>query len=305
MSYWFGTRIYYRITGDAILRIERKLDDLEERWQKRTGDSADLLESLKDIRKLLEIHGRNKPGDPEFFYYQGLLDFYELALRAPLDGDSLVQLSGRGYLPQPAAAEEGRMGIAALALRISREMRKALALEPELKHSSAAHLALVYGDLFYTGRTDPQLLELLARAKAEELSGPQLALRDWIGMALYSILGKNGELTALAAQVAAPAAAGAVPRLALSERARILILAHGALHSRDYLQALYLARQVKQQSTESPLYASEAARLEGEVFLVQRGKLAALPYFEQALQLAGGADPFLEERIEAVKPATP
>jgi hypothetical protein len=300
----YGPRLYYRVTGDAILRIQNRIAQLEERIAKNEGSVEELLSLVDDIRRLVDIQRRNKPADAEALYYEGLLDFYEFLLRTPLDGATLVQLTGRGYLPLQIEGEDLKpLNIADHSRRMAAAMRRALALDPEFDRAPEAHLVILYGDLFHTGRTDPHLLTLLAAIPADKLEPGLSPYRDWIGLGLYALSGKKTELAALMTQIAAPPAEGAppLPRLALDEPARNLILCHGYFNAKDYLQALMLARSVKTQIAASAAQQSEAARMEGEIFLVQRGPLAAIFFFEEALRLAGGADPFLNERLDQLQ----
>jgi hypothetical protein len=57
-----------------------------------------------------------------------------------------------------------------------------------------------------------------------------------------------------------------------------------------YLRASAASDQIK----------GEAARMEGEIFLIQSGAEAARPHFEEAKRLFAGKDPFIDERLKAI-----
>ena len=330
-GYLYGPRLYYAVTGDAQVRLEKRAGEFEKRLQEWDGGNAgvsDLLIELDEIRRIAEIQERNNPADATVYYYHALLDFYELVIRMPLNGPSLLQLTGRGYLPlQKSLDSVPEAGIPRLSQRIARNVRKALALDPGLSNKATAYLMLVYGDLFFTERTDENLLRMLTEIFAgDEISPALLRYRDWIGLAMYSLSGSKQEMQTLAADVvvvpvdasgagitipgAAPAepsadgaAAASVHRLQLDENVRDLVLCHGFYYARDFLPALRLARQVKYRPGTPAILQAEAVRMEGEIFLLQRGQAAACYFFEEAQRL--GEDPFVTERIQALCVAGP
>ncbi len=331
-AYAYGPRLYYRLTGDALLRIERRAAEIEAQLDRldfkgdggSAGGVADILADLDDTRRIAEILERNSPDLAEVHYYHGLLAFYELRLRVPLNGLTLLQLTGRGYLPlQRTFPGESipEVSIPRLGHRISRRLRKALALDPDLNaqmlHSS--RLMISYGDLFFTGRTDPHLLDFLESVSDAELQPGMARFHDWAALALFAISGRRAAMlsamervdaAAAPTQPQAPAGDGEKPgeapspadkaaRLVLGEHVRNLILCHGNYYARDYLRALRLARQVKFHPEAPDILKVEAVRMEGEIFLVQRSPGAARYFFEEALRMSGGDD-FIKERLEAV-----
>ena len=178
---------------------------------------------------------------------------------------------------------------------------------------------LVYGDLFFTERTDENLRLLLS----EHIIGGEVSpglerYRDWIGLALFALSGRKQELQNLVQaieaatnQAARPAGAtegadaeqsaavaAAQNRLNLDENVRDLVLCHGYYFARDYLPALRLAREVKNRPDAPEILRVEAVRMEGEIFLLQRGPAAACFFFEEAARM--GDDDFVTERINTI-----
>lgn len=329
-AYAYGPRLYYRLTGDALLRIERRAAEIEAQLERveesggANGGIADILADLDDTRRIAEILERNSPELAEVHYYHGLLAFYELRLRVPLNGLTLLQLTGRGYLPlQRTFPGESipEVSIPRLGNRISRRLRKALALDPDLSPQmlNGARLMISYGDLFFTGRTDPHLLDLLESVSDEELTPGMARFHDWAALALFAISGRSEAMQSAMERVDAAAARNAASaptvegpepgttappvdqraRLVLGEQVRNLILCHGNYYARDYLRALRLARQVKFDPEVPDILKVEAVRMEGEIFLVQRSPGAARYFFEEALRMSGG-DEFIKERLDAV-----
>jgi len=323
VGWWFGPRIYYAVTGDAVLRIEQRVARIGTAVHDPQTTLPELLANIEEARRILEIHEQNEPADPALHFNRGLLRFYELVARAPVDGRNLMLLTGRGYLPLQLESDEvAAVSIPRLARETATDMRRALALDPELDGRAAARLALAYGDLLYSGRTDPYLVRVVTELPAEELPDNLLRYRDWLAAGLFALSGQQARLNQLAAELAAadasspeagsgdpPDDAGAANaaaqlRLQTDANQRRLILAAGAFQARDYLTALRLARRVKREPDATPLERVEAARLEGEVFLVQRGAYAALPFFQQAFDFAGTeGDSFVEERLKSVQAA--
>ena len=322
-AYVYGPQLYYSLTGDALVRLEKRSAEFEARLAGWDGDNAaipGLLAELDEIRRIAEIQERNSPASAYVYYYQGLLDFYELIVRVPLNGPSLMQLTGRGYLPlQKSMDGLPEIAIPKLSQRIARHMRKALALDPGFAQRDSAYLVLVYGDLFFTERTDENLRLLLS----EHIIGGEVSpglerYRDWIGLALFALSGRKQELQNLVQaieaatnQAARPAGAtegadaeqsaavaAAQNRLNLDENVRDLVLCHGYYFARDYLPALRLAREVKNRPDAPEILRVEAVRMEGEIFLLQRGPAAACFFFEEAARM--GDDDFVTERINTI-----
>jgi hypothetical protein len=241
---------------------------------------------------------REKSASASVHYHRGLQDYHEFVIRMPMTGLQLIRLTGRGYLPEEIPAQQDAQGdsLYDLARHMSMEMRKALALDPDLKEASTAELAIAIGDFFHTGRTDPALLDHLDRVVAESLSSEWKHSYNWMRLALYTLLGRNAELEGLATEISASNGT-------LTQNQVSLILSHGYFVSKNYLKALQLVRQIKTVSTDAG-EKSEALRMEGEIFLIQNGPFLAIPYFQQALAVEP-EDVFLKERLASLQPQKP
>ncbi len=319
----YGPQLYYGLTGDAIVRLERRSVEFEARLGAWGGGEAalpDLLGDLAEMRRIAQIQTRNTPVDAAGYFYLALTDFYELVLRVALDGESLLELTGRGYLPlQRKTAVVPAVVVPRLSQRISRNTRRALALDPDLDARDRALLLLIAGDLFFTERTDANLALLLAeyREKAGDAPQPGVlgASRDWLSFGLLTLAGKARELQPLLAGTASPGADGATEaeaqgseqaaasRLQLDQNQRDLLLCHSHYYAREFLPALRLARQVKYRAGVSDALKQEAVRMEAEIFLLQRGATSACFFFAEAGRI--GPDEFIAERMQSVCPTTP
>ncbi|MCB1324739.1 MAG: hypothetical protein H7A21_19090 [Spirochaetales bacterium] len=306
-AYLYGPLLYYGMSGDAILRAERRIERFEEEMNGGARSPRQLLVSLDEIGRMVDIAERTNPAVADVQYLQGLLAFYEFLLRLDLSGNTLWQLTGRGFLPPARAVDLPEKSLVQLGKRISVRMRKALALDPDLAAAAEANLAIAYGDLFFTGRTDPQLMNRVARIQAGPVRPFLRPHQDWIILALLALSGRAGELEAALppTEQATEADEEQVPRLALSPGLRTLILCHGYYASRNYLQSLNLARRLKFDQTQPRHLRVEATRMEGEIFLIQRSPDAAAYFFREAYEMSEQTDDFVRNRLRTVTPGEP
>ena len=303
-AYYFGPRLYYQFVDDPLLRLRKRTEALNARWSREKNGSPDkLVAFIRDVRKLLVILEKDRPADGDIQYYGGLYYFYDLLLRLRLDETSLVLLSGREILPEAGRLRNVKPRATKILARKSVVgIRKALALGVSERFRANALLILVYGDLLNDSRTDPYLMELLRSIRPNRLSPVLRPYYDWIALFLFSMKGSVKELRALTEELKQPAASrkGGAKRIVLSDATRDLILCYGEFRGRNYLQALQLTRSILKSERLSPLTREEAHRIEGEVFLNQRGLQAALNYYKSVLKDGkGGA--FLRERTAALE----
>ncbi len=325
--YFLAPDLYYRFSGSGIHRIKSRLDTFEDRYIGGNYSNHDLLLFVQESRKIVEQVEEENKALYLVHYYAGLIDFYEFVLRVPLDENSLVNLITRGYLPLEVRIPdvENEREIRQLAYDMASSMRRALALDPDMNEKPAAQLIIAYGELFYTGRTDPYLLDLITPPGDilyRDFIQPEA---DWLGLAIYTFLGKKREILTLLSQLESqqstategqavarnpeqgnltaeqPPPEQTVARMNLSPSGLLIIRSFGYLYARDYMRALITARRVKFDPNTPIALRISATRLEGEVFLIQRGPFYALRYFQQALLLSEGKDEFLQERIDTIK----
>ncbi len=299
--YRFGPGLYYQMTGDAILRIKNRSETFEKRYLSGEYPQKDLFSLIESTRKTMDIIEKDNPTLPEIHYYRSLFDYYEFLLRVPLTPATLIQMTGRGYLPTHTVNPElPPLSTPVLARRFAMGMRKVLALDPDFSHRAEARLIIATGDLFYTGRTDPNLLRLLDNNEEEKLSPFFQPPLIWLKMALYTVLGKKEQLSELVQKLRTSLTDPDKNDLKLDEIYLDMVLCHGYFYARDYLRALTIARRIKFNPAVPTRLQVEAARMEAEIFLVQRGPLAARYFFQEALRLSGGSDPFIESRLAEI-----
>lgn len=297
-GFLYGPRLYYIYSGDPILRLEKRSRQFEADLREGKRSQEDLYQYILDSRRVLTYLEKDNPVRAEIQYYRGLFQFYEIVIRVPFTGDSAVRLIGRLYLPEeapesPLAGRTGIVPVPDLGKNTAMAMRRALALDPDLPQGRAARLAIAVGDLLFTARTDPILLEYLKESE-EELPPFFRPYRAWMSMVLLGMRGKIDELESF---LAAGQDGADNTILHLTPAHLDLARSFGSFYARQYIKALQKARSVKSEA-EAPVYLrSEATRMEGEIFLIQRGPAAARVYFQEALQLSENQDEYLKSRL--------
>ena len=286
-GYLYGPRLYYRYSDDPLSRMDRRAEAFL-KLQAEGSPPELLLQQVDESLTILRILEKDQGSEPLIQYYFGLFEFFELVLRVDPSVANLLQLAGRGYLPAGRdTAVPRKSSLTALGRRISVRVRRALALQPELPQADQARLALLFGDLFYTARTDRMLQVGMARIKRSALPAELWRSYDWMALLLDVVGGEPGRLQKRLAETKGG--------LLVPAADRSLLECYAAFRAARYLEALRLARGLH--ANEESFRQVEALRMEGEVFLKQRGGRIALPYFEQALKKSGGTDPYLKGRI--------
>ena len=305
IGYSFGPGLYYRFTGDVASRIRKRTVAYEEFLVNRNKSVFDLYSYILDSRKLFAIFLKDDAVNAELYYNQGLFEFYELILRSQLNSTSLIQLTGRGYLPSELEFPDiPHRSVRSIADGAGILMRKAQAIDPDMSEEKLAmsNLTIILSDLLYTGRTDPDLLKRLETVRPELLPEPYKPYDLWIRLAIYTVMGKSQEMEALLASLQEEgkniSLASGSPLLQVEKD---ILLSHLYFHTGNYLKSLIAARSVKYSPEVGLSLKSEAARMEGEIFLIQRGPVIAKIFFTEALAIAGGNDPFLKERISSLE----
>lgn len=296
-GYLYGPRLYYLYSGDPILRLEKRSNQFEADLRAGNRGVEELYDYLEDSRRVLSYLEKDNPARAEFHYYRGLFRFYELLIRLPFNGDSALRLIGRLYLPEenpdsPLATRADLTPIPELGKATSQAMRTALALDPDLPEARAARLVIAMGDLIFTARTDPILLEYLnGTGEMPPFFEPYHA---WLSLVL---LGLRGEVEELEALLAADQDGANNAILKMTPAHLDLARSFGSFYARQYIRALQKARGVKFETEADPYLKSEAVRMEGEIFLVQRGPGAARSYFQEALKISEDGDEYLKNRL--------
>jgi len=256
---------------------------------------------------------REKPANAEVYYYYSLINYYEILVRVPLNGPSLLRLTGRSYLPDsPEGLNLPPVSISALSQETAALARNSLAIDPDPPYTSRLKAALSLSELLATGRTDPHLLSVTLSIKREDLTKTMTYTNDWMRWALFALQGKANELEQelndrkmLQDQVVAqPPDAHSIDHMSLDVNESRLLMSHACLNAKDYIRALNFARMVKYSTSTEQIWKVDATRMEGEIFLVQNGPGAAAQYFEEALKLSDGKDAYVRERLQAVAPPT-
>ena len=288
-AYLFGPRLYYRYSDDPLSRMERRAQAFLK--LQAEGSPPDLLlKQVDESLTILKILEKDQAYEPQIQYYFGLFQFFELIVRVDPVVPNLLQLAGRGYLPVSRETGTPRTrSLTALGRRIGLRMRRALAMRADFPQADVARLALIYADLFYTARTDRILQNYMAGLKRAELPAELWRPYDWMAILLDVVGGEPARLQKRLAEKKGG--------LLIQAPDRALLGCYASFRAARYLEALNVARAL--QSAEDNFRQVEAIRMEGEVFLKQRGARTALPYFQQALRKSGGTDAFLKGRIRA------
>lgn len=303
--YIYGPVLYHRYSGDSQYRIEQQNIKWARKIHSTKYDPLSLIDEITQAQKVVEIIQNNKPMDANVRILGAMLIFYKMMIRMPVNDDNLMQLTGRGYMPASRKIQNEKTSTTPVqsAKKLMVTVRRAFAIDPELDHKNQANLLILYGDFIFTGRTDPHLLVRLDQIKSDELPDHLKPWYQWIAIALYTLMGetqKSREIIKSIASTDNSKQTVASQNLFLSEANRQLILCHGFYYSKRYLQALQQARFVKNNKLLTPSIRAEAARMEAEIFLIQRGKASARYFFLQALEIGKIGDPFIQSRIDEI-----
>ncbi len=306
---YFPQLSFYFITN-AFARLEKHTEKLEVRLLSLNEEPYDTLESIEQVRKLAKLTQKNNPTNALSHYYEGLFFFYELYLLLPLDDQiSLMELTGRGFLPQQIEFSRiAKKSILPLTKKVILSMRRALAIQPDFFHKKKAELSLSYATLLYTGRTDLRDFRRIQETEKIELPPFWAKYREWLSIVFYCQLGKNNELFNLIGRYPFPVKKNQNKKetngaLQLRPTIANLILSHGYYGARDYIRSLKYARRANSLAEGSTKIQAEAFRMEAEIFYVQKGEKQAQKYFERAYLASEKKDVFIQDRIKELYPS--
>ncbi len=291
-AYLYWPQLYLYFSGNALLRLQKRSEQFEERLLAQKEEPLVLLQFLAETHQFINIAEISHGADPWLYFYRGLFDFYQLLLRSSYDYKNLIELTGRGFVPSQKLLGDKKVSLLQLGRKITINMRKTLALAPNFQRAPTAHLALIYGNLFFTGRTDRRDLIRLEEIKTAQFSQLQQRHHNWIEMVFYIFFGKKESLQLLLQQMKKQGAL--LPTLAQQN----ILLCHVHYYARSYIDALRFARRVAKRRNSPPHLLVEAARMEAEIFYIQRGVSAAIPYLHKALKFTEGEDIFIKKRLE-------
>ena len=309
--------IYVYSSSDSIQRVIKRVDELDVKWQEQRGNPADFIVFLRDTLKILEtLDEQEKAVAANYFYYRALINYHELVFRLNLTPLSLIELSGRGLLPAEnwEISIEETLPIADLAWQVAADARKSLALDPTFADPSKTNSMIAMADFIHTGRTDNNLNILLNRVDPQKLSPFERKAYGWLATALMVTGGEKEALKQIADHLFAPpgapdsagnqpdrspGAGDALGGIIADVATRDLLYTFCFFNAADYYGALIAARELLKLPNTPEFYRVEATRMEGEIFLIQRGAASARPYFQEALSLSRG-DPLLKERLESL-----
>lgn len=309
VGYFYGSDLYYLFSGDTLQRARTSSHKLGLQIFEADAKPRALLDQIEDSRRLLSILEARDPALAEILYEQALLDFWEILVRMPVDADNLLQLIGRGYLPlQRGGSLEKLPSMVRPALELSKRVRRAIALDPELAQKPDVHILLLYGDFIYSGRTDPHLLERLKFIEKMEIPDHLRIPYQWIALSLNALLGQPDALARQIKAIAVPQASGSAgsdqgvsANLPLRSSERDLVMCHGYFIGKRYHRARLLARKLKSNPELGDTLRAEAARMEAEITLRQMGPAASVYKFQEAFVLSKESDPFIKQRLETVR----
>lgn len=299
-SYRYGTEIYYRWTGDPVGRLQKQFDRIETKLASDQADVDSIYKILRDNRKILKFVAKDRPLSPEVYYLLGLDSFYELMIRIPATSKSLVQLCSREILPASITNENlPNSSIPSLALNITKNLRRSLSLDPSYRSRYRTIFALMFGDFFYTARTDPLLFRSLEQINGNEMADAFVPHYQWMALALYTIGGKEEDFLKFVNSIRSNKETGR--QLDISQGELMLLQAITSFRAKNYLVSLRTFRQMKEIEGVSEELVVEALRFEGEIFFIQQGAEPALPFFREALKRSGGEDFLIRQRIEELE----
>jgi hypothetical protein len=236
---------------------------------------------LRDSRRILGFYQSSSKTNAELQTAAAVFQFYELLLYVHLNEKSLLDLAGREFLPPLSGIKaDGFREKARSALLLA---RKSLAMDAAQRRADDLRLIEVMSDLLYNERTDPYLFQRLASIDHEKISA---GLKPAYGFASLSLFVRSGNKERMNQILSA-----GNPSDSLSQMLRI----YGLFYARDYILAMQLARNLLIDERIDRSFRSEAARMLGEIFRIQGGKGAGLPYLYQARELQ--PDPFLDDLI--------
>ena len=303
LAYRYGEDAYIairqRFLPENLQLLESRASHIEEQLIAHTGKSdagplpgytsfseeerEQIVAYLKDSRRILSFYEGSTETGAALQANAALFQFYELLLYVQLNEKSLLDLAGRGFLPSLSGinAETFREK-ARSALLLS---RKSLAMDPGQRRADDLLLIEVMADLLYNERTDPHLFDQLSAINRKKLSIGLQPAYDFASLSLFARSGNRERLNEILS-------ADAQPNAHTPQMLRIYAL----FHARDYIQAMQLARSLMADPQADAALRSEAARMMGEIFRIQSGPAAGLPYLYQARDLHD--DPFLDELIQ-------
>ncbi|MBE7439525.1 MAG: hypothetical protein HS115_13795 [Spirochaetales bacterium] len=287
-AFFFWEDVYYSLAGDAAERLEKRAAHYETILSSENPDK--LYDFIEDARRLADIVERENPGSAMTAYYRGLFDFYELTLRLELSAITALELAGRGFLPESRPGDYSGRSIEALAADTAFSIRRALAMDPQLRTRGRAALILVLSEMLATARTDPILEDYLKEADGQS---PLLAgVRIWVTLTLKALRGDSEGLERMLPDLKKPGQPMVLTGLDLD-----FFRAYAAFRGRNYLRALQLIREIKGKAGLTRGQRIEVARMEGEIFLAQNVKETAIKYFQEGYQLSDRLDPLIQERL--------
>ncbi len=312
---------YFHLGNNSLLQLETHTQKIEKLLLQDSAQTEDtILTFLEDARQLAKIAQKNQQIEAFIYYYQSLFDFYEMTLRIPFDEKDLIQLAGRGFLPQQTVFPNiPKISLPRLARRAAIGMRKAFALDPTFLRSDQALLVMVYGNLLYSERIKQADLNRILSVKEQNLSPFLHYYWNWMSTGLLVLMGeekmafqkiyqlpsfdtssqkKNIPAKMKVSKDLLHKKEQSLQPLRLSHSSKKLLFCYTAYYAKDYIRSLRFARSVKR-NVSFPLYSKiEALRMEAEIFYIQRGPLVARPYMEKAYTLSDKKDILIEERLQ-------
>ncbi|MBW7858051.1 MAG: hypothetical protein H3C43_07155 [Leptonema sp. (in: Bacteria)] len=244
-----------------------------------------LLPYLADSRRILKFYENSNHPAATLQAYGAFFDFAELLFYLQLDQESLLQLAGPGFLPpvKEISIESFREKAKHAAILA----RKSLAIDPNpnIKQKSDLILIEVLSDLLFNERTDPYLFERLANI---DRSNVRSALQPVVNYTILALSAQKGDIKTVNLLI----------QDGFENEVQQLIRVYTQFHGRDYIQSLQNARLMLNQPSINANNRSEAARIIGEIFAIQSGPAAGLPYLILAQDLREKPSPLLTEQIE-------
>ena len=295
-------RILFYFSGNSVLRLDKQSKRVEGYLIKQKERPKDILEVIEQSRETAKNFVNRESVNPLPYYYIGLFDFYELLLRLPINQHSLLELTGRGFLPQASSFKTIKSRKILLLLKENiKVIHKSLAITDNFLYTKEANLILVFSSFLYTARTDKRELERLENILEADFSPLFSGVRTWLYLSFITQLGATKELRKWYASYQKTQEKQEKETFwRLSPIGAELLLAYGLYHAKDYIRALRHVRNIIHLPNTPQFLQVEALLTQAEIFYRQRGARYARPYFKKAFQASQEADLFIKERIEEI-----
>ena len=247
-----------------------------------SDERSQLLAYLADSRRILKFYESSNQEAATLQAYGAFFEFSELLFYVELNQESLLQLTGPGILPpiKHISIEAFREKVKHSAIFA----RKSLAIDPSQQKSELI-LIEILSDLLFNERIDPYLYERLAMIDKSKVKP---SLQPVLNYTMIALSAQKGDIQTVNSLI----------QDNFDKDIQLLLRVYTQFHGRDYIQSIQNARLMLSQTSMDANLRSEAARMIAEIFAIQSGPAAGLPYLRLAQDLREQPNPLLTEQIQ-------